>query len=89
MERNVRPNFELRPGQKFMEVSRLLILEDLVSWLSNADAEMRTDSICQKYVFIDSDGNLSPHNELINQTIQYIGRANQAKKELLELLAKK
>jgi hypothetical protein len=89
MERNVRPNFELKPGQEFLEVGKMLMLEDLTGWLSNADAEMRANSICQKYVFIDNDGNLSPHNALINQTIQYIGRANQAKKELLELLNKK
>ena len=75
--------FELKPGQQYMTIDRLLQLEESIGWLTNATAMMVNDASVGNYVFVENDGTKSSMSDQIVRTIQQVGLANLERAKLI------
>jgi len=78
--------FELQPGQKFLSTKKLAALEESIGWLSNSTMDMKNEADNGKFVFVDEDGNVSPHNYEILRAISQIALANHYKEQVINLI---
>jgi hypothetical protein len=80
--------FELKPGQKFLSVKKLAMLEETIGWLSNSTMDMKEAADNGMYVFVEEDGTISKNNYEILRAISSIAVANHYKAQVINLIKK-